>query len=235
MRGRCAFCRNIWSRCRTSAGSGFATPIVFFGSARIREDGPLGEYYHDARALAAMLTDVGEDVPRTHLPLRGLLRRRPGHHGSGQSRRGGCQRQNHRTEHRPAVRAVSESVHHAANSTSNSITSSCASSGSRIWRRRWWCFPGGFGTHGRDCSRSSRWSQTQKLAKKITIILYGSSFWKEIVNFDALVKYGTISAPDLELFHFADSPEAALADPAGALTEQAARCRKPRFRRFRTA
>src|SRR6202041_1423417 len=30
--------------------------IVFFGSARIREDGPLAEYYHDARTLAAMLT-----------------------------------------------------------------------------------------------------------------------------------------------------------------------------------
>src|ERR1700720_2457180 len=30
--------------------------IVFFGSARIREDGPLGEYYRDARTLAAMLT-----------------------------------------------------------------------------------------------------------------------------------------------------------------------------------
>src|SRR5580658_10952578 len=30
--------------------------IVFFGSARIREEGPLAEYYHDARALAAMLT-----------------------------------------------------------------------------------------------------------------------------------------------------------------------------------
>ena len=43
--------------------------IVFFGSARIREEGPLAEYYHDARTLAAMLTDMGEDVPRTHLPV----------------------------------------------------------------------------------------------------------------------------------------------------------------------
>ena len=41
-------------------------------------------------------------------------------------------------------------------------------------------------------------TQTQKLAKKMTIVLYGSSYWKEIINFDALVKYGTISPEDLE-------------------------------------
>ena len=51
--------------------------------------------------------------------------------------------------------------------------------------------------------------QTQKLAKQITILLYGSKYWKEIVNFDALVKYGMISPEDLNLFHYADDPEAA--------------------------
>jgi predicted Rossmann-fold nucleotide-binding protein len=64
--------------------------------------------------------------------------------------------------------------------------------------------------------------QTRKLAKKITIILYGSSFWKEVVNFDALVKYGTISAEDLALFHFADTPEAAMQILQESLSEQAA-------------
>src|SRR5271170_8006147 len=64
--------------------------------------------------------------------------------------------------------------------------------------------------------------QTKKLAKKITIILYGTNFWKEIVNFDALVKYGTIAESDLELFHFADTPEAAMEILQHALTEQAA-------------
>ena len=52
-------------------------------------------------------------------------------------------------------------------------------------------------------------SQTQKLAKKMTIVLYGSKYWKEIVNFDALVKYGMISPEDLNLFHYADDPETA--------------------------
>ena len=46
--------------------------------------------------------------------------------------------------------------------------------------------------------------QTQKLFKKMVVILYGSEFWKEILNFDALVKHGMISEKDLELFNFAD-------------------------------
>ena len=49
-------------------------------------------------------------------------------------------------------------------------------------------FPGGFGTLD-ELMEFLTLSQTRKLAKKITILLYGSSYWKEIVNFEALVKY----------------------------------------------
>jgi hypothetical protein len=52
-------------------------------------------------------------------------------------------------------------------------------------------------------------TQTQKLAKKIGIILYGSAYWKEIINFEALIKYGTISREDLDLFQYADDPQSA--------------------------
>jgi len=82
-------------------------------------------------------------------------------------------------------------------------------------------FPGGFGTMD-EMFEILTLVQTRKIAKKITIILYGSAFWREIVNFDALVKYGTISASDLELFHFADTPEAAMSILQSALIEQAA-------------
>jgi hypothetical protein len=81
-------------------------------------------------------------------------------------------------------------------------------------------FPGGFGTMD-ELFETLTLVQTQKLAKKITIILYGSSFWKEVVNFDALIKYGTISASDLDLFQFADSPESAMALLRKALQDQA--------------
>jgi predicted Rossmann-fold nucleotide-binding protein len=36
-------------------------------------------------------------------------------------------------------------------------------------------------------------------------VLFGAKYWDEVINFDALVRYGTISAGDLELFHRTDS------------------------------
>ena len=78
-------------------------------------------------------------------------------------------------------------------------------------------FPGGFGTLD-EMMEILTLTQTQKLAKKVTVVLYGSKYWKEIINFDALVKYGTISAEDLNLFHYADDPETAFALLQAGLT-----------------
>ena len=69
-------------------------------------------------------------------------------------------------------------------------------------------FPGGFGTLD-EMFEILTLSQTQKLAKKMTVVVYGSSFWNEIINLQALVDKGTISPRDLELFQFADTPEQA--------------------------
>lgn len=46
--------------------------------------------------------------------------------------------------------------------------------------------------------------------RKILVVLYGSKYWKEIINFEALVRHGTIDAEDLKLFQFADDPDGAL-------------------------
>ena len=70
-------------------------------------------------------------------------------------------------------------------------------------------FPGGFGTLDELCEILTL-AQTQKIESKIVIVLYGSEYWKEIINFDALVKYGTISESDLDLFQYADTPGEAL-------------------------
>jgi hypothetical protein len=69
-------------------------------------------------------------------------------------------------------------------------------------------FPGGFGTLD-EMFEILTLSQTQKLAKKITVLMYGSSYWKEVLNLDVLVDKGTISPQDRELFDFADTPESA--------------------------
>jgi predicted Rossmann-fold nucleotide-binding protein len=40
-------------------------------------------------------------------------------------------------------------------------------------------------------------------------VLFGSDYWKRLINFELLVEEGVISAADLDLFQFADEPEAA--------------------------
>jgi predicted Rossmann-fold nucleotide-binding protein len=69
-------------------------------------------------------------------------------------------------------------------------------------------FPGGYGTLD-ELAEILTLVQTEKLEKKMLVLLYGTSFWKEIINFDALVKYGMIGASDLKLFEYVDDPEAA--------------------------
>ena len=70
-------------------------------------------------------------------------------------------------------------------------------------------FPGGFGTLD-ELTEILTLAQTKKLESHILIVLYGSKFWNEIINFNAMVEYGVISASDLDLFQFADDPQGAL-------------------------
>jgi uncharacterized protein (TIGR00730 family) len=67
-------------------------------------------------------------------------------------------------------------------------------------------FPGGFGTLD-ELFEILTLAQTQKLAKKILVVIYGSEYWKRLINFDAMIDAGTISAADLDLFRIVDSPE----------------------------
>ena len=50
-------------------------------------------------------------------------------------------------------------------------------------------------------------AQTNKLTKKMTIIIYGTSYWKSVVNLELLAAKGAIAQKDLDLFQFADTPE----------------------------
>ena len=59
--------------------------------------------------------------------------------------------------------------------------------------------------------------QTGKTTKRMPIIIYGSPYWKEVLNFDAMVKWGMISPEDLDLFSFCDTPEDAFACLKAAL------------------
>ena len=46
--------------------------------------------------------------------------------------------------------------------------------------------------------------QTQKIQKRLPIVLYGKEFWNNVINWDYLVESGTISEDDLNLFHISD-------------------------------
>jgi uncharacterized protein (TIGR00730 family) len=67
-------------------------------------------------------------------------------------------------------------------------------------------FPGGFGTLD-ELFEILTLAQTEKLAKKILVIVYGSEYWKRLINFEVMVDAGTIAAGDLDLFRMVDSPE----------------------------
>jgi uncharacterized protein (TIGR00730 family) len=69
-------------------------------------------------------------------------------------------------------------------------------------------FPGGFGTMD-EMFELLTLAQTEKLAKKITVLIYGSSYWKSVINLDVFAEKGAIARKDLDLFQFADTPQEA--------------------------
>jgi uncharacterized protein (TIGR00730 family) len=69
-------------------------------------------------------------------------------------------------------------------------------------------FPGGFGTLD-EMFEVITLAQTQKLQKPLVIVVYGSEYWKSVVNFETLIEKGVISPDDMKLFRFVDSPQEA--------------------------
>jgi uncharacterized protein (TIGR00730 family) len=66
-------------------------------------------------------------------------------------------------------------------------------------------FPGGFGTLD-ELFEILTLVQTQKV-QRTPVLLYGSDYWKRLIDFEWMVSSGTIAAEDLACFKFVDSPE----------------------------
>jgi len=181
--------------------------VVFFGSARIKEDGPLSQYYRDARTLAKLLTEWA--VHFDHANHRFVICSGGGPGIMEAANRGAAE---------AGGKTVGLNIGLPFEQFPNPyITPELSFEFHYFFMRKFWfaylakalvVFPGGFGTMD-EMFEILTLTQTQKLRKKMTVILYGSQYWKEVINFDALVKYGTISAADLELFQYADDPAAA--------------------------
>jgi uncharacterized protein (TIGR00730 family) len=81
-------------------------------------------------------------------------------------------------------------------------------------------FPGGFGTLD-EFFEMLTLVQTGKSRKRMPIVLFGARYWNEVVNFEAMAKYGTISPEDVNLFHQTDSVDEAYDIITRGLTENA--------------
>ncbi|WP_040819354.1 LOG family protein [Litoreibacter arenae] len=70
-------------------------------------------------------------------------------------------------------------------------------------------FPGGFGTLD-ETFEALTLIQTGRM-NRVPFVLFGEAFWRKIINWEALEEAGTIGADDLELFHFVETAEEAIA------------------------
>jgi uncharacterized protein (TIGR00730 family) len=79
-------------------------------------------------------------------------------------------------------------------------------------------FPGGFGTMD-ELMEILTLAQTEKLAKRILVLMYGKEYWEKVLNIDALIDWGTISPEDRELYRVVNSPEEAFEMLRNGLTK----------------
>lgn len=183
--------------------------IVFFGSARLAEGGPLGSYYREARELARLLTEWSLSIPCDTCRFVVCTGGGPGimeAANRGAAEAGG--------------RTIGLNIGLPHEQRPNPfLTPELSLEFHYFFMRKLWfahlaramvAFPGGFGTLDEVCEILTL-SQTRKLARPIPVLLYGSDFWREVVDFDALRRHGMIGEGDLTLFRYADSPEEALA------------------------
>jgi predicted Rossmann-fold nucleotide-binding protein len=91
-------------------------------------------------------------------------------------------------------------------------------------------FPGGFGTMD-ELMELLTLLQTDKIKKKVAVVVYGSDYWHRVINFDEMVNHGVISKEDLKLFKFLDTPEEAFEYLKKFLTREYKATLRPRYRR----
>jgi uncharacterized protein (TIGR00730 family) len=182
--------------------------IVFFGSARVREEGPLSRYYHEARTLARLITEWSMSISPSDARYVVCS-------GGG----GGIMEAANRGAADAGGRSIGLNISLPHEQRPNPyITPELVFEFHYFFMRKLWfahlaraliVFPGGFGTLD-ELAEIITLAQTKKLDRPIPILLYGSKYWNEIINFEALVRHEVISPEDLNLFTFIDDPDAAL-------------------------
>src|SRR6266508_2924145 len=99
----------------------------------------------------------------------------------------------------------------------------------RYFMRKFWfaylakaviVFPGGYGTLD-ELFELLTLVQTRKMKKPMPIVLFGTEYWREVIDFDALARHGTINPEDIDLVHRTDSVDDAYDWVVRQLTEKA--------------
>lgn len=185
---------------------GIHDTIVFFGSARIKEDGPLGRYYNDARSLARLVTEWSRNLEGS--------KRFVICSGGG----GGIMEAANRGAVDAGGSTIGLNIGLPHEQRPNPyVPQSLLFEFHYFFMRKLWfsylaraliVFPGGFGTLD-EFMEMLTLAQTQKLDREILILLYGSEYWNQVINFETLVKHGTIDAKDLKLIHRVDDVQTA--------------------------
>jgi len=188
--------------------AGIHDTIVFFGSSRLREDGPLGRYYRDARELARLVTEWSLGLPAKK--QRFIV-------CSGGA--GGIMEAANRGAVDAGGRTVGLNIGLPHEQRPNAYVTPelCFEFHYFFMRKLWFAhlaraivvFPGGYGTLD-EVSEILMLTQTGKLERRIPIFLYGPAYWREVIDFDAMVRHGMIAQQDLDLFQFVDDPATAL-------------------------
>ena len=178
--------------------------VVFFGSARIREDGPMSRYYHEARTLARLITEWSDGLENS-------TRRFVICTGGGP----GIMEAGNRGAMDAGGKTVGLNIGLPFEQWPNPyITPELCFEFNYFFMRKFWfaylakalvVFPGGFGTLD-ELFEILTLVQTDKLSKKIEVILYGREYWKDVLDLKPMVEWGAIAEQDLDLMHYADTP-----------------------------
>ena len=184
---------------------------------RARAAVDMARYYEDARRLAFLLTEWSIQIPARR---RRFVVTTGGGPGIMEAANLGA--------HEAGGKSIGLNINLPFEQNPNSyITPALNFEFHYFFMRKFWfaylakalvIFPGGFGTID-ELFEILTLAQTDKLAKKILVVIYGSEYWNRIMNFQAFVDAGTVAPEDLNLFKFVDSPEDAFTFLRDGLTE----------------
>jgi uncharacterized protein (TIGR00730 family) len=184
---------------------------------RARAAVDMARYYEDARRLAFLLTEWSIQIPARR---RRFVVTTGGGPGIMEAANLGA--------HEAGGKSIGLNINLPFEQNPNSyITPALNFEFHYFFMRKFWfaylakalvIFPGGFGTID-ELFEILTLAQTDKLAKKILVVIYGSEYWHRIMNFQAFVDAGTVAPEDLNLFKFVDSPEDAFSFLRDGLTE----------------